>query len=385
MSGSDTSTNWIKIEGPSTSTYNPPNGCVTMVEPIHLRQEWTINNFTSVLKLAMPGLCLRSQMFKDPCVPDACWQLCLYPGGKRVENMNNVSLFLKMSATSPMKELCLKAEYRFYFMDDNDQPKFQNVNIGDFNAKPPKGGHSWGLRNIPKQKVANCIRDDHSLMIVCNIELIPDSSRMLCKKISESVRIENAMIGKLYLDRFHAMYLQGTMVDFCIEIGAECFKVHKFVLASQSNVFQAMFSHKTMTESATDCIKIADSTVAGVKMMVNYLYTGAIDGDELSEDDAASLVDLAEKYDMTHLKEMCEEKLMLQATRKNVISLVQFAELYRANKLFEACLEMISTFRRTVFSSEEWMELKNDNPRLTNRILESVLNIESSPPPKKRK
>lgn len=39
-------------------------------------------------------------------MPDACWQLCLYPGGKRPENANNVSLFLKMSATSPLKEVC---------------------------------------------------------------------------------------------------------------------------------------------------------------------------------------------------------------------------------------------------------------------------------------
>lgn len=49
----------------------------------------------------------------------------------------------------------MKAEYKFFFLDDNDQPKFSNVNIGDFHAKPPKGGHSWGLRNIPKAKVGN--------------------------------------------------------------------------------------------------------------------------------------------------------------------------------------------------------------------------------------
>lgn len=57
----------------------------------------------------------------------------------------------------------MKAEYRFYFLDDNEQPRFSNINIGDFHAKPPKGGHSWGLRNIPKQKVnLSC----HSLSFV---------------------------------------------------------------------------------------------------------------------------------------------------------------------------------------------------------------------------
>ncbi|VDM79779.1 unnamed protein product [Strongylus vulgaris] len=121
---------------PSTSLTNE---CVTNVEPVLLTQRWTVH---SVHK------CLR-----DSSMPDACWQLCLYPGGKRPENANNVSLFLKMSATSPLKEVIVKAEYRFFFLDEDDEIKFSNVNIGDFHAKPPKGGHSWGLRNIPRQKV----------------------------------------------------------------------------------------------------------------------------------------------------------------------------------------------------------------------------------------
>ncbi|VDK25434.1 unnamed protein product [Anisakis simplex] len=104
--------------------------------------------------MALPGNCLRSNIFRDAALPEACWQLCLYPGGKRLENANNVSLFLKMSSTSPTREVRIKVEYRFYFLNDNDQALFSNVNVGEFHAKPPKGGHSWGLRNIPRQKVS---------------------------------------------------------------------------------------------------------------------------------------------------------------------------------------------------------------------------------------
>lgn len=75
-------------------------------------------------------------------------------------------------------QVLLKAEYRFYFLDDNDEPKFSNVNIGDFHAKPPKGGHSWGLRNIPRPKVCNALRKDQSLVILCEIELIPDPNKV---------------------------------------------------------------------------------------------------------------------------------------------------------------------------------------------------------------
>jgi hypothetical protein len=71
-------------------------------------------------------------------------------------------------------------------------------------AKPPKGGHSWGLRNIPRQKVLNSLRDDGSLMVLCEIELIPDISkvrliihnRLSLVLDSLSVRKANCIVGR---------------------------------------------------------------------------------------------------------------------------------------------------------------------------------------------
>lgn len=50
-------------------------------------------------------------------------------------------------------QIRIKVEYRFHFLNDQGVALFSNVNVGEFHAKPPKGGHSWGLRNIPRQKV----------------------------------------------------------------------------------------------------------------------------------------------------------------------------------------------------------------------------------------
>lgn len=60
-------------------------------EPLQLRQEWTICNFSKALDLATYGTCMRSQTFKDDSMPEISWQLCLYPGGKREENKDHVS------------------------------------------------------------------------------------------------------------------------------------------------------------------------------------------------------------------------------------------------------------------------------------------------------
>uniref|UniRef100_A0A0N4VTP9 BTB domain-containing protein n=1 Tax=Haemonchus placei TaxID=6290 RepID=A0A0N4VTP9_HAEPC len=217
------------------------------------------------LKLSQPGLCLRSSVFKDPTMPDACWQLCLYPGGKRPENANNVSLFLKMSATSPLKEVVVKAEYRFFFLDEDDEIKFSNVNIGDFHAKPPKGGHSWGLRNIPRQKVQNSIRADHSLVISCTIELLPDAGRIPCRRVEPSALVitDMAEVSRVHMQNELAMFSGGDCTpysDLSVAAGPEedrvVFAVHKYKLIAHSDVFRAMLGHN-MEESKVEIFALS--------------------------------------------------------------------------------------------------------------------------------
>uniref|UniRef100_A0A915KVY6 Uncharacterized protein n=1 Tax=Romanomermis culicivorax TaxID=13658 RepID=A0A915KVY6_ROMCU len=57
------------------------------------------------------------------------------------------------------------------------QVKFTNVNVGDFHAKPPKCGHSWGLRNIPRNRVLSSLNKDGALLVHCEIEFLPDPCR----------------------------------------------------------------------------------------------------------------------------------------------------------------------------------------------------------------
>jgi hypothetical protein len=47
----------------------------------------------------------------------------------------------------------------------------------------PRGSHSWGLRNVPKSKVEQCLRSDGSLHIYCQIDLIPDFTQVPAEPI----------------------------------------------------------------------------------------------------------------------------------------------------------------------------------------------------------
>ena len=153
-------------------------------------------------------------------------------------------------------------------MDDAGNARFSNVNTGDFKVKPSKGSHSWGLRNIPRNKVTPCIRSDQSLHILCQIELVPDFNKLQThvrrdhrvdptKVFNHCIEVTLGLfqLTKEYLDRIHRMYASGEGSDCVIECGGQEFQVHKFVLMAHSDVFRAMFSHKETMESVESRIR----------------------------------------------------------------------------------------------------------------------------------
>ncbi|UMM15446.1 hypothetical protein L5515_002838 [Caenorhabditis briggsae] len=113
----------------------------------------------NVIKFSCPGDKRTGDILINPEFPDVCWQLILYPGGKREENAGTVSLFLKMSSRKPEQEARVKAEYQFMFLNDNEEKVFTNIN---------------GLRNIPRATVERALRNDGSLVIRLEIEIMKD-------------------------------------------------------------------------------------------------------------------------------------------------------------------------------------------------------------------
>jgi len=334
-----------------------------------------------VMKLSKPGNCLRSTVFRDPSFPDACWQLCLYPGGKRDENANNVSLFLKMSATTPSKEVLLKAEYRFFFMDDGDVARFSNINIGDFHAKPPKGGHSWGLRNIPRQKVTSCVREDDSLLISCHIELIPDMNRIRCiptrSVIPQIVDTQNIATG--FLASFRRLQTDGESSDCVISVNNHQLTAHKCILGAHSDVFRAMFAH-SLLETRESRVQIADFAVEPIQIMLDYMYTGSVRIDDHAEEVLA----LADKYGVEHLKAICEQHLLIRLDRSNVCSMLAIADMYSAKFLFQGCVDTVSLNKKAVLYSDDWAQLRESRSRLCAEVLDAVMLAECCSPPLKR-
>lgn len=57
----------------------------------------------------------------------------------------------------------------------------------------------------------------------------------------------------------------------------QLFPAHKAVLAAQSPVFEAMFSHKDSKETQEGRVELIDISGEAVQQMLQYLYTGKVD------------------------------------------------------------------------------------------------------------
>ena len=79
---------------------------------------------------------------------------------------------------------------------------------------------------------------------------------------------------------------------------------HKVILGARSPVFNAMFVHN-MTESQEKKIDIEDLDIETVKDMLKYMYAGKI---ENLNTRSPRLLEAADKYQLSELKEICEVK-----------------------------------------------------------------------------
>ena len=124
------------------------------------------------------------------------------------------------------------------------------------------------------------------------------------KEPGVSAKLDNVALG------MKNMFTDTLFTDLTIKCGGEEFKVHKAVLASQSPVFRRMLE-SDMKEQRTNVIEISDTDPQVISNLLAYLYSDdAPDVDTL----ANKLLVIANKYALSQLFEICENKLKSDIT-----------------------------------------------------------------------
>ena len=106
--------------------------------------------------------------------------------------------------------------------------------------------------------------------------------------------------------------------DVTLVVGKKEFKAHKVILAVQSPVFRAMFGSE-MVESKSNRVEIHDIDQESMEEMLTFIYTWKAPNVGQM---ASKLLVPADKYQLDHLKLMCEEVLCRDVKVENVVDVL---------------------------------------------------------------
>ena len=143
------------------------------------------------------------------------------------------------------------------------------------------------------------------------------------------------------------------------------FPVHRNVLAAQSSVLRRMFL-TPMKERETASLQLQYKTDI-VRKFVKFFYEREIE----EEEDWETLLELAEKFDVPHLKVEGEELAIRKLNVENMVELFLFADLHSAENLRTAAEAFIKTNRLKV--KEGLAELEKLKPSQRMMIMKILI------------
>ncbi|KAK3034766.1 hypothetical protein RJ639_032279 [Escallonia herrerae] len=166
---------------------------------------------------------------------------------------------------------------------------------------------------------------------------------------------------------------ESIHADVTINTADGMLRAHKAILSASSPVFHSMFQH-SLKEKESSTINIEDMSVESCMALLSYLY-GTIKQEEFWKHRLA-LLGAANKYDITDLKDSCEESLLEDINSGNVLERLQEAWLYQLNKLKKGCLMYLFDFGKIYDVKDEINNFFRQADReLTLEMFQEVLTV----------
>ncbi len=255
-----------------------------------------------------------------------------------------------------------------------------------------------GEVNHSKESIDNAFKFNSSIFVSFDVsdtdlrqQLLPDGDLkarfeliVYGKVVHTPVRTKPTYNQSLQSDselgtRLALLREEEVLTDFTLAIGGKEFKVHKVVLAAQSPVFRRMFE-TDMKEKQEGRSAIEDMSTDVAEELLTFMYTGkAPNVEEMTEE----LLQLADKYEMDHLKTLCEKALFNNLEVENAVTTLMLADLHGADQLKSVCIGFIEDNISDFEQMEGWNQLKS-NPQYHDLYVQ-VLETQLPPPTKKLK
>jgi len=349
-------------------------------EDVHHDFAWTITNFSRKISVMPNGEYIESDKFSVTAHGmDLEWQLCLYPSGKDCEDEEHVSILLELVSRSLTATSSGKIE--FSVVNINGEKVFRkkkSIKESDTQIGRPLVGF-LAAKFIPHHLMNNQntqITPEDKLTVLCEITIdgkdIQQSGQALVQvKSKPSTKI---CPEKMSSD-FNFLLESGQFSDVTIKCEGTRLSCHKVILGARSPVFNAMFIHN-MTENQKKEIDIEDLDIETVKDMLKYMYAGKIDNLNTR---SPRLLEAADKYQLSELKEICEEVLCLALDVDTCLECLVLADLHNAEELKEAAVKFV------VEHSTEFVDQVDKFKAYPDLMAELFKAMARSPPIKRKK
>ena len=128
---------------------------------------------------------------------------------------------------------------------------------------------------------------------------------------------------------------EGVSTDAILKQGQSEYRVHKCVLAVQSDFFKARFSDRWEEKDGAYTVDMNDSDLSPeiLEALISGAYTGKVKCFEM----ALKLLPVTDKYQFKKLKVICESIISSQLTRDNVLDIYLLAKQCGAKELQKKC------------------------------------------------
>ncbi|CAM6097110.1 unnamed protein product [Calypogeia fissa] len=118
--------------------------------------------------------------------------------------------------------------------------------------------------------------------------------------------------------------------DTIIDVDGVQISVHRLILADKSLVFRKMFA-SGLVENLKGVIRIAETTHQVMQAVITYCYTTEITfSSEVPPDE---VLKVAHKYEIGHLKTLCDQELCRRIDMKNLPHMLKVSRQFEAIKL----------------------------------------------------
>ena len=182
---------------------------------------------------------------------------------------------------------------------------------------------------------------------------------------NEDIMLDNKSLS--ISNKFSKLWKKEVLIDFKLICENEAFLCHKIVLASMSDVFEAMFSHTDLAEGQKDEAVIKDCSPEVLTKFLEFLYTEDLEDNEGFNSKA--LLILSDRYNVVSLKKRCERTMAKGLNCSNAIGLLNLATTIPTPILLEKSARFVAKNHEKLKEEKEWSKMIEKNPQAMVAIL----------------